>query len=431
VRRRIVLTSVAVSAITLLAFSVFSVLLGASRAVRTEVTLARTDANRIASAIDSRLKEGVPFDRVNLNDLVRSDSAVDVRLTDGRTVFLGVKRGDQLTDATSTEPGPAVVTVHVRGSDFRQAAFRIGGVFFLAGLVAIAVAALVGRRLANGLVEPVGDLALVAARLGSGDPRPSRRRYGIAELDAVAEVLDASATRIGEQLEAERQLAGNVSHQLRTPLTAVSMRLEEVIATDDPAVARSEAVVALQQVERLSGVVDDLLAFSRHTRGAQADVSVDQVLSQQFEEWRSAYSVAGRELRVEGEAGLVTRVTASSFGQIVATLIENALVHGAGTTTVRTRTSGGSVVVEVTDQGPGVRPELARRIFERDVSGSSGSGLGLAVARALTEVEGGRLELIAVRPATFALFLPRPPAAVDADAADAGDAAAQPTTAPA
>jgi signal transduction histidine kinase len=221
----------------------------------------------------------------------------------------------------------------------------------------------------------------------------------------VSEVLDVSAQRIGAQLSTERRLAADVSHQLRTPLTALSMRLEEVLATSDPQVARAEAEIALQQVERLSHVVDDLLAYARNSPTEQADVELDAVLARQADEWRGAYAAAGRTIVVTGHEGLVVRGSASGLGQVVATLLENALVHGAGVTTVRTRTSGRWTVVDVSDEGRGVPAELGRRVFERDVSGGSSTGLGLAVARALTEVEGGRLELTRRAPATFSVFL--------------------------
>jgi signal transduction histidine kinase len=96
---------------------------------------------------------------------------------------------------------------------------------------------------------------------------------------------------------------------------------------------------------------------------------------------------------------------------VLAALLENALQHGDGTVVVRRRTTGtgpsGSVVVEVSDHGPGVPAELGQRVFERAVSGRSGTGLGLALARDLAEAGGGRLELISRRPAVFAVFLPR------------------------
>lgn len=405
-RRRIVLTTLGVALIAVFTFGFIVVWASAARIVYTARDSATIEANRIAVGIDARLAAGEPVEPEDLAGFVREDESVEIVLPDGRTLSLGQPDEDQRVRAESDSAvGGTRVVVHAAGDSFLSAAFRIGAVLALIGLPVALLTVLVGRRLADSLVEPVRDLALVAARLGSGDPRPARRRYGVDELDAVAEVLDVSAARIGEQISTERQLAADVSHQLRTPLTALSMRLEEVLATDDPDVARSEAAIALQQVERLSAVVDDLLVSARHVRGTQSEVDIDAVLVQQLEEWRGAFTAAGRTVRTTGTPGLVAWVSASALAQVVATLLENSLVHGAGATTVRTRTSGSSVVVEVADEGPGVPPHLVRHIFDRDVSGASRSGLGLAVARALTEVEGGRLELIQAQPATFAVFL--------------------------
>lgn len=404
-RSRIVLTTVGVAMLTLFTFGFIVVWASAVRIVSTQRASARIDADRIAAGVNAKVARGDSLATDQLAGLARSDESVQIVLADGRTITLGTPAGDQRVVAESVIPGPSVVTVRTAGDSFVSAAGRIGAVLAIIGVLVFGLTVIVARRLADSLVDPVRDLALVAARLGAGDPRPARRRYGIGELDAVAEVLDQSAARIGEQIATERQLAADVSHQLRTPLTALSMRLEEVLGTDDPQVARSEAAIALQQVERLSGVVDDLLAYARHTRGTQTEVDVDSVLVQQLEEWRGAYQTAHRQLRIAGEPALVAWVSASALSQVIATLLENSLVHGDGATTVRTRTSGGSVVVEVTDEGPGVRADLVRHIFDRDVSGASRSGLGLSVARALTEVEGGRLELIHARPATFAVFL--------------------------
>jgi signal transduction histidine kinase len=96
--------------------------------------------------------------------------------------------------------------------------------------------------------------------------------------------------------------------------------------------------------------------------------------------------------------------------QALATLLENSLVHGEGTTTVLTRPAGAWSVVEVSDEGPGVPEELGTRVFERSVSGARSSGLGLALARTLVAADGGRLELVSARPAVFAMFLPAAPA---------------------
>jgi signal transduction histidine kinase len=184
------------------------------------------------------------------------------------------------------------------------------------------------------------------------------------------------------------------------------MRLEEILNTDDPETVREEARVALGQVERLSAVVDHLLTNARQNRSADARPQpIDRIIRQQVEEWRPAYDAADRRIAVTGVAGLRGCASAGALAQILATLLENSLVHGAGTTTLRTRTTGISVVIEVTDQGPGVPAELGTKIFQRAVSGRSSTGLGLALARDLAEADGGRLELVQQRPAVFALFL--------------------------
>jgi signal transduction histidine kinase len=82
-------------------------------------------------------------------------------------------------------------------------------------------------------------------------------------------------------------------------------------------------------------------------------------------------------------------------------------MHGAGTVCLSTRVTGNQAVVEVTDEGHGVPPELGSRVFERTVSGRNSTGIGLAVARDLAEADGGRLELLQQRPPVFALFLAR------------------------
>jgi len=102
---------------------------------------------------------------------------------------------------------------------------------------------------------------------------------------------------------------------------------------------------------------------------------------------------------------------------VLATLIENSLKHGDGTTTVSARESNGSqaIVVEVRDTGAGVPDDIASRIFEREVTGGRGTGLGLALARDLVTADGGRLELAQRVPAMFAVFLQGVPQMVDLD----------------
>ncbi len=275
---------------------------------------------------------------------------------------------------------------------------------------AVATAGALAALQARSLARPLVDLAETAEQFGSGTTRRRRhRRYGLPEVDRVAEVLERRADRIHRILAAERQFAANASHQLRTPLTALSMRLEEITMSDDLDAMRDEANVALTQVERLTEVVDQLLTHHRApASGSGETIDIGKIIAQQLQEWRLPYQKAGRTLELQGRGDLNARATAGSVSQIVATLVENALHHGGGTVTIRTRTVGGSVVIEVTDQGPGVDEALGQRIFEAGISGGESTGRGLALARDLARADGARLELVMQRPAVFALFLAAP-----------------------
>jgi signal transduction histidine kinase len=279
-------------------------------------------------------------------------------------------------------------------------------------IAAIALAAWLTVLLARRMARPVEELADAAARLGAGDPRPLGRRYGVAELDQVADGLDTSARRLSSLLAADRELAVDASHQLRTPLTALSMRLEEMIAAaEDPDVVREEGSAALAQAERLADVVTQLLSPARRASAASAALTgIDEIVQQQVTEWEPAFRRVNRKLVVIGVRGLQAYVTPGGLAQVLATLLDNAFMHGGGTVTLQTSQNARSVVIEVRDEGKGVPPELASRIFERSVSGRpEGTGLGLALARTMAAADGGRVVLVKPKPATFAVFLPRHP----------------------
>ncbi len=279
-------------------------------------------------------------------------------------------------------------------------------------VVAVALTGWLTVVLASRLARPVEELAEAAARLGAGDPRPLGRRYGVADLDQVADGLDTSARRLSSLLAADRELAVDASHQLRTPLTALSMRLEEMVAAaDDPDVVREEGHAALTQAERLADVVTQLLSPARRATAASAALTgIDEIVQQQVIEWEPAFRRVRRKLVVIGERGLQAHVTPGGLAQVLATLLDNALMHGGGTVTLQTSQSARSVVIEVRDEGRGVPPELVSRIFERSVSGRpEGTGLGLALARTMAAADGGRVVLVKPKPTTFAVFLPRHP----------------------
>jgi signal transduction histidine kinase len=283
----------------------------------------------------------------------------------------------------------------------------LGGVL-LAALLIVVIALAVVQRMSRRLAEPMTRLAEAAEKLGEGTTRLDPIRSDIPEVDRVSVVLTRSAQQVTKSLAAEREFASDASHQLRTPLTALLMRLEEISLSDDVEVVHEEAGIAMEQVERLTRVVDDLLMRSRRSNDApRPEVSLDSVIAALQREWQPAFEQARRSVRVHGERGLVVKSTPVALSQVLSTLLENSLVHGRGTVEMQARRSGPSVVVEVSDQGDGVPAAIAPHIFERSVSSGRGqsTGLGLALARDLAESNGGRLDLVSAQPVRFALFL--------------------------
>ncbi|PWJ52792.1 Signal transduction histidine kinase [Quadrisphaera granulorum] len=376
-------------------------------------------ADTVFAAVSARLASGGDVDERLLEQQTQRDgpwpASVVVHLADGTTVTAGPDGArSPVVGRAGPADGIAVTVTASRGSLWAadaQLVVLVGGLAAGAVAAGSAVGLVQGRR----LVRPLEDLAERAERLGSGQVPTSPPPSGVEEVDSVAQALVRSAQQLQARLAVERQFASDASHQLRTPLTALSMRLEEVLATTDQPAVAAEAQVALEQVERLAGVVDDLLARARRQAEAPREpLVIAAVLEQQRDEWRPAYERARRDLLVELPSPRA-RVLAGAgpLAQALAVLLENSLAHGGGTTRVRVRVSsdfgGDWVVVEVSDEGPGVPEGVSGRIFERSVSGAGSTGLGLPLARDLVAAEGGRLELLSQRPATFAIFLREAP----------------------
>ncbi|MBO0609145.1 sensor histidine kinase [Myceligenerans salitolerans] len=272
---------------------------------------------------------------------------------------------------------------------------------------------------AERLSRPFVYLSGAAEQLGAGQVRPRLEPSGVEEIDLVAAELARSSDRLAARLAVERQFTSDASHQLRTPLTALTMRLEEITLMSSEPEVQEEARISLEQVERLVGVVDDLLARSRKAQGGTTEsVDLAVVFRQQHEEWRDTFESEGRTLVVEEPDGERVLATPGALAQTLSTLLENSLRHGDGTTTLRSRPSGtrGMVAVEVTDEGEGVPEDMVGQIFERGVTSGNGTGLGLALARDLVAADGGRLELSQRTPPVFSVFLAGVPRTYDPQA---------------
>ncbi|HKE51219.1 MAG TPA: HAMP domain-containing sensor histidine kinase [Actinomycetes bacterium] len=418
-RRRLVGSTLAVVGIVLALFGI-PLAIGAQYALEQRAAESlRAEANRIAAAADFWDSTGITVTEAKIAQVASDNRFVQVRKpVSGTRPNLGADDDTGITEVGSRPPASYSLTgekISQRGfvvvvqqsrealaSDIVQMRLLIGA----AAVFAMAVATGLTLLTANRLAEPMVDLAEMAERIGVGDP-PAHRSYGVEELDRIASVLEATAARISRMLAAERHFAADASHQLRTPLTALSMRLEEIIETNDLDVVKEEASTALVQVERLTDVVQRVLKRPGRNgaAGSESRMSVDHVVRQQVREWRLAFESQGRAILVEGERGLTGLASPAGIGQVLATLLENSLVHGAGTVVVTTTRNGSWVAIKVEDGGEGISGELGNRVFDRSVTGGSGTGLGLAVARELAEADGGRLELIQHRPPIFSIFL--------------------------
>ncbi|WP_328427205.1 ATP-binding protein [Streptomyces sp. NBC_00443] len=409
-RRRLIQSTLAVVLVVIAVFGVSLVIVETRTITSTAQERVDTEAVRLVSIVDSRLLGDETVNAAVLRDQIQGDRYARIRIPGKPLIEVGERpTGDVISASETGEEGETVTVQEPRSSVTRE----VGRTLLIIGavaLLAVIAAVLLAVRQANRLASPLTDLAETAERLGSGDPRPRHKRYGVHELDRVADVLDSSAERIARMLTAERRLAADASHQLRTPLTALSMRLEEITLTDDPDTVKEEATIALTQVERLTDVVERLLTNSRDPRtGSAVTFDLDEVIQQQLAEWRPAYRSAGRAIVSSGKRHLEAVGTPGAVAQVLAALIENSLMHGGGTVALRTRVTGNQAVIEVTDEGPGVPADLGARIFERAISGHNSTGIGLAVARDLAEADGGRLEMLQTKPPVLALFLSRTP----------------------
>jgi signal transduction histidine kinase len=363
-----------------------------------------SQADLAAERLHRWVHSGGELDERSIAAVVPPDSRIELTTATGREVVAGeASVGGPTASAAVIDVGLLVVedTSGSLGRNRWLAVSSIIGIGVAIAVIAVALSIRTSRR----LTRPIVELADHADRLASGDLRTSDVRYGIPELDRLATSMDASVERVAGLLAQERRMTVDASHHLKTPLTALSLRLEELAVWPENEDVRVEAQQALDQVERLSRVVDDLLLDRRSDDSLRSGALLESVVAQQLAEWRPAFEAAHRQLLTHVDLPAAVVVDAGPVGQVMATLIENSLVHGAGQTMVEVRRAHGTTWVDVYDQGPGVPDAVAPVVFDRDVSGSGRTGVGLAAAQDAAVSVGGRLTLVQRRPAHFRFFL--------------------------
>ncbi len=436
-RRRIVLSYVAVAALILLALEVP---LGIVYA-RHERDIAYADLNRDAAALASLVEEGVErradINLVAVADNYRSEGHADVEIVgrDGAVLVPPRADGDDLSNPAvgahiSTVLSGGLGGVHtLPGSDEAFAVVPVGPADHPAGAVALtapdarvdsrvhaawlALAALAGVTLAavaglglliaRSVTGPLTHLERAAERLGEGELRArAPADEGPEEVRALSRAFNEMAGRLEDLVSAQRSFVADASHQLRSPLTALRLRLENMTAALPSAEGASEFDAVLAEVERLSRLVDGLLVLARSEgqRPERRAVDVSAVVADRCAAWSALAEEAGITLESDPGKGLVALMVPGHLEQIIDNLLANATEATPAGRSVRVSAAraGSSVEVHVVDEGRGMGEEERQHAFDRFWRGSgsrpgSGSGLGLAIVRQLARTSGADVEL--------------------------------------
>jgi signal transduction histidine kinase len=409
VRRRLT-TSTAL--IALAAVLVLGIPLGAVEAARVrsdQTGKIEREADAAASVIDDRLQRGIAPTTANVTPLVRPGHHLVVS-AGGRRIAAGARLDDGVVAARAGTTGAAVVTASAPASEINSRVRRSWLLIALLGAGGIAVATALAAIQARRLSQPLERVARTSARLGDGDFSARAPRSGVPEIDAIGQALDTSAERIAELVAREREFSSNISHQLRTPLTALRLRLEESAAAGDPEALREELDAALREADRLEAMIAELLALARSTaHGDQIAVDLAGVARDHAAAWTAIFARAGRRVSVTTDDGAAVRAVASrgTVGQVLDVLLDNALRHGAGPVTIHVRQNARLATLTVDDAGTGVAADATERIFDRGASRTGSTGIGLHLARALARADGGSLRLTRASPPRFELRLRR------------------------
>jgi signal transduction histidine kinase len=292
----------------------------------------------------------------------------------------------------------------------------------IAGLVLIAAVVLLigltaGWLIARRLAVPLRRLETTAGEIAHGDLDRRAPVEGTREQRSLARSFNSMTDRLARALRAQREFVADASHQLRTPLTGLRLRLEEAeVSAGDPEPTRAELDAALGEVDRLSQMVDELLVLSSagDRDAPREEVDLAEAARAAVERWQAAATEGGISLVSRGGDGGRVEAARVDLDRALDVLIENAIRYSPGESAVEVETSPGRV--HVFDTGPGLARGEEEQVFERfhrgraGRAGPSGTGLGLPIARELmsrwearvwleNRREGGARAVIAFDPA--------------------------------
>lgn len=270
-----------------------------------------------------------------------------------------------------------------------------------AAILALILGAAVGWSLGRWISRPLRSLIEAAHGIGTGHAEArADPELGPVQVREAAHAFNDMAHRVSSLLRTQRGMIAEVSHQLRTPLAALRLRLE-LLADDTDDATRAEASAMLAETNRLARLVDGLLAIARAeaTESTPVPTDVEQVVTERLRAWEPV--AAERQIVLEPRppaTPVLAAVTAGHLEQILDNLLANAIdvVPPGGRITVTIARNGENPIVTVEDTGPGMSQQQRARAFDpytTDRGGQGGTGLGLAIVARLLATDHGTASL--------------------------------------
>jgi len=281
------------------------------------------------------------------------------------------------------------------------------------GLLVLGLGLAAGLVIARQIAGPLRRLDDAAARVADGDLSIRAKVEGSAEQRSLAQTFNGMTARLERLVAGQRDFVADASHQLRTPLAGLRLRLEEARAASDDPDVHEEIDAGMAELDRLAAIISELLLLSQagEVDAPPERLDLDDAVRRAAARWDGAEG--GSVRAVQAAPGAPAYCPVADLDKVLDALIENALRYGGGEITVVSRPGG----VEVLDRGPGLDGAELEAVFERfhrgraGRSGPAGTGLGLAIARELARRWGGDVEL-ANRPeggAAARITVPAPP----------------------
>ncbi|KAA1379864.1 sensor histidine kinase [Aeromicrobium fastidiosum] len=407
-RERLVVTLVSMTVGILAVFGVVRAYSTADLVRDQERVSVQQTADLAAVAIAARLQSGAPVTPTFLASMAGEDRRITfVDGQDARTS--GGSAGSDGVDARRAVEGGGRVTVSESGSVQSERVSDALLPLVLLGLALAAAAAVIGWLLARLFARPFRLLADDATRIGDGHFDVKVHHSSISEAEDLGNALRRAASQLDTLVRRERELATVASHELRTPITALRLSLEDLsLWPQTPADVAEELQRGLTEVDRLSDVVSTLLeSGDRSQLGAVSEVELRELAGDAVDRWADRARHLRRPLLLGSAAPLRATVVRASVDRILDELVENALLHGTGTVTV-------DAVVGHTYAGIGVSDEGAKA-FQTGVLHASpaGGSHGLTEAAVQAESLGGFISVIDVPETRVVLALPLPGRATD------------------